>query len=654
MIAARSPVGSPPGPEFFADDSAPAWCRYGVAVVSVVLAWGLTQATPALHGVPTAAFFAAVTLSTFYGHLGPGLLATALSIAVLDYSFLPPIRDLTGGIGETLRVATFALAAALINLLHERRRLAEAQRRESEARERANLEATARDLQRAHEAVARALADRENIMESVADILYTLDGSGVLRGWNRRLEYVTHFQPDELRGRPVPEMFEEEDRPAVAAVIRAAAHGGHGEREARLVRKDGTPIPYQFSCVPLRNSQGEVIGLTGVGTDISERKRLEQQLWQLQKMEAVGRLAGGVAHDFGNLLTVIHVRAQLALRRLGSAEPARQDIELLDATAARAGGLVRQLLAFSRKQVLQPRVLDLNAVVEDAEQMLRPLIGEDVSLVTTLAPGLGRVKADPIQLEQVLMNLAGNARDAMPDGGEITVETADVELDEAFTLEHAGASSGPHVVLRVRDTGTGMDEATRAQIFEPFFTTKPVGKGTGLGLATVYGIVKQHGGYVAVDSGLGRGSTFAVYLPRVDEEPEASTPVATASSPAGETILLVDDDEEVRTLAYGVLRLRNYVVLQAATPAEALAICEEHEGPIDLLLTDVVMPVMNGRELAERVRPIRPEAKIMYMSGYPGDIIGKHGVLASGTFVQKPFTPAGLLEKVREALGARS
>jgi PAS domain S-box-containing protein len=653
MIAARPPVGTPPGPEFFADDSAPAWRRYGVAVVSVILAWGLTRATPALHGVPEAAFFAAVTLSTFYGHLGPGLLATALSMAVLDYSFLPPIRDLTGGIGETLRAATFALAAALINSLHERRRLAEAQRHESEARERANLEATARDLQRAHEAVARALADRENIMESVADILYTLDGSGVLRGWNRRLEYVTHFQPEELRGRPVPEMFEAEDRAAVAAVIREAARGGHGEREARLVRKDGTQIPYQFSCVPLRNSQGEVIGLTGVGTDISERKRLEQQLWQLQKMEAVGRLAGGVAHDFGNLLTVIHVRAQLALHRLGPAEPARQDIELLDATAARAGGLVRQLLAFSRKQVLQPKVLDLNAVIEDAEQMLRPLIGEEVGLVTTLAPGLGRVKADPIQLEQVLMNLAVNARDAMPDGGELTVETADVELDEAFTLEHAGASSGPHVMLRVRDTGTGMDEATRAQIFEPFFTTKQVGKGTGLGLATVYGIVKQHGGYVAADSEPGRGSTFTVYLPRVDEEPEAGAPVTTASSPGGETILLVDDDEEVRTLAYGVLRLHDYVVLEAATPDEALAICEEHKGPIDLLLTDVVMPVMSGRELAERVRPLRPEAKIMYMSGYPGDVIGKHGVLASGAFVQKPFTPSGLVAKVREVFETR-
>jgi signal transduction histidine kinase len=268
-----------------------------------------------------------------------------------------------------------------------------------------------------------------------------------------------------------------------------------------------------------------VIGLTGVATDISERKRLEQQLWQLQKLEAVGRLAGGVAHDFGNLLTVIHVRAQLALHRLGPAEPARQDIELLDATADRGGGLVRQLLAFSRKQVLQPKLLDLNAVVEDAEQMLRPLIGGDVSWATALAPGLGLVKADPIQLEQVLMNLAVNARDAMPQGGKLTVETADVELDEAFTLENAGASSGPHVVLRVRDTGTGMDEATRAQIFEPFFTTKQVGKGTGLGLATVYGIVKQHGGYVTVDSGLGRGSTFAVYLPRVDEEPETNAKV---------------------------------------------------------------------------------------------------------------------------------
>jgi len=654
MIAARPPVDTAPRPEFFANDSAPAWRRYAVAVVSVVLAWGLTQAVPALHSVPIAAFFAAVTLSTFYGHLGPGLLATALSIAALDYSFLPPIRDLMGGIGETLRAATFALAAALINSLHERRRLAEARRHESEARERENLEATARDLQRAHEAVARALADRENIMESVADILYTLDGGGMLRGWNRRLEHVTLFQPEELRGRPVPEMFEEEDRAAVAAAITAAAHGGHGEREARLVRKDGTLIPYQFSCVPLRNSQGEVIGLTGVGTDISERKRLEQQLWQLQKMEAVGRLAGGVAHDFGNLLTVIHVRAQLALHRLGAAEPARQDIELLDATAARAGSLVKQLLAFSRKQVLQPKVLEINAVVEEAEQMLRPLIGEDVALVTALAPGLGRVKADPIQLEQVLVNLAVNARDAMPQGGTLTVETADVEVDESFTLEHAGSSAGPHVALVVRDTGTGMDEATRAQIFEPFFTTKQVGKGTGLGLATVYGIVKQHGGFVTVDSELGHGSTFAVYLPRVDEEPEAEVPVTTASSTGGETILLVDDDEEVRTLASGVLRLQGYVVLDAATPDEALEICEQHRDPIDLLLTDVVMPLMSGRELAERVRPIRPEAKIMYMSGYPSDVIGQHGVLASGSFVQKPFTPSVLAQKVREVFGART
>ena len=637
-----------PGQEFFSDDSAPAWRRYGVAVLSVLLAWGLALEIPALRGVAIAVFFAAVTLSTFYGHLGPGLLATALSMAILDYSFLPPIRDLMGGVGETVRVATFALAATLINSLHERRRLAEAQRRESEARERANLEETARELQRAHETVARALADRENIMESVADILYTLDDGGMLKGWNRRLEHVTHFQPEELRGRLVPEMFEAEDRAAVAAVIRAAADGGHGEREARLVRKDGTQIPYQFSCVPLRNSEGEVIGLTGVGTDISERKRLEQQLWQLQKMEAVGRLAGGVAHDFGNLLTVIHVRAQLALHRLGAGEPARQDIELLDATAARAGGLVRQLLAFSRKQVLQPKVLDLNAVIADAEQMLRPLIGEDISIVTTLATGLGRVKADPIQLQQVLVNLAVNARDAMPHGGKLTVETADALLDEAFTLEHAGASSGPHVVLHVRDTGTGMDEATRAQIFEPFFTTKQVGKGTGLGLATVYGIVKQHGGYIAVDSEPGRGATFAVYLPRVDEEPEVSVPVTTSSSPGGETILVVDDDEEVMTLASQVLRLEGYVVLEAATPGEALTTCQEYKGPIDLLLTDVVMPVMSGRALAERVRPLRPETKIMYMSGYPGDVIGKHGVLTSGDFVQKPLTTSSLVEKVRE------
>jgi PAS domain S-box-containing protein len=642
----------PEDAEDIADDATPAWRRYGIAVLSVALAWGLTHATPGLHDIPVAAFFAAVTISTFFGHLGPGLLATALSIAVLDYSFLPPIRDLAGGIGETLRAATFALAAALINSLHERRRVAEAQQRLSEARERENLETTARELRLAHEAVARALADRENIMESVADILYTLDGSGVLKGWNRRLEYVTHFKADELRGRSVSEIFDEADRAAVVDAIRAAARGGHGEREALLMRKDGPPIPYQFSCVPLRDSRGEVIGLTGVGTDISERKRLEQQLWQLQKMEAVGRLAGGVAHDFGNLLTVIHVRAQLALHRLGPTDPARQDIEMLDATTARAGGLVRQLLAFSRNQVLQPRVLDLNAVVRDAGQILQPLVGDGITMDARLVPGLGLVKADPIQLQQVLLNLVVNARDAMPEGGTLTIETADAVLDEAFALEHPGASPGPHAALRVRDTGTGMDEQTLAQIFDPFFTTKEVGKGTGLGLATVYGIVKQHGGYVAVESAPGSGSTFTVYLPLVDGEAETSLPAREPASAGGETVLVVDDDEEVRALACDVLRAEGYVVLDAATPLAALEICEQHKDPIDLLLTDVVMPVMSGRELVERVRPIRPEAKILYMSGYPGEVIDKHGVLTSGAFVQKPFTPAALVDKVRAAVAA--
>jgi PAS domain S-box-containing protein len=647
----RPDIGPAPQSQAFADDSPAAWRRYGVAVASVALAWAVTVTVPALHPVPTAAFFAAVTLATFYGHLGPGLLATALSAAVLDYSFLPPIRDFASGLGEAVRVATFAMAAALINSLHERRRQSEAQRRASEARERQSLEATALELQRAHEVVARALADRENIMESVADILYTLDNAGRLTGWNRRLELVTRFQPEEVRGRPVAEMFDEEDRAAIAAAIRAAARGGQGAREARLVCKDGTPIPYQFSCVPLRNAAGEVIGLTGVGTDISERKRLEEELWQLQKMEAVGRLAGGVAHDFGNLLTVIHARAQLALQRLGAESPARQDIELMDATAARAGGLVRQLLAFSRKQVLQPKILDLNALVEDVQRMLEPVIGEDIRLAVALAPGLGRVKADAVQLEQVVINLAVNARDAMPDGGTLAIETADVALDEAFVREHAGGASGPHVMLRVRDTGVGMDAATRARIFEPFFTTKQTGKGTGLGLATVYGIVKQHGGYVAVQSEPGRGSTFTVYLPRVEEIAEPDAPAATASAaPGGETVLVVDDEEELRTLACEILRRHHYLVLEAATPEEALAICRRHKDPIDLLLTDVVMPRMSGRELAEQVAPVRPEARIMFMSGYTGDVLGKHGVLDSGAFIQKPFTPPGLVEKVREVL----
>ncbi len=386
-----------------------------------------------------------------------------------------------------------------------------------------------------------------------------------------------------------------------------------------------------------------------------ELARTQDQLLQAQKMEAIGRLAGGVAHDFNNLLTVISGRSELLLRRLRADDPLRRGLDLIHSTAERAAELTRQLLAFSRKQVLQPTVLQLNAVVAGLAPMLQRLIGEDIELLTVLDPALGPVKADSAQLEQVLMNLAVNARDAMPQGGRLALETANIPLDAAYARQHGGVDSGPYVMLAVTDTGCGMDAEIRAHIFEPFFTTKGPGKGTGLGLATVYGIVKQSGGQIWVYSEPGQGTTFKIYLPQVDgagEMSEPGTPLPEASQ-GSETILLVEDEEGVRDLARDILQANGYTVLGASYGAEAVQLCKRHAGPIHLLLTDVVMPHMSGRQLAERLAPLYPEMKILYMSGYTDNAVVHHGVLDPGTaYLQKPFSPGSLARKVREVLDA--
>jgi signal transduction histidine kinase/ActR/RegA family two-component response regulator len=381
-------------------------------------------------------------------------------------------------------------------------------------------------------------------------------------------------------------------------------------------------------------------------------RSLQEELRQAQKMDAIGRLAGGIAHDFNNLLTVILGRSQVALRRLSPDDPLRRSIALIAETAERAGALVQQLLAFSRKQLTQPRVLVLTEVVTRLEQMLRRLIGEDVELVTTFAPDLGRVKADPSQLEQVLVNLAVNARDAMPTGGRLTIETENVQLDLAFARRHRGARPGPYVRLSVSDTGVGMDAVTRARIFEPFFTTKEPGKGTGLGLATVYGIVKQSDGYIAVDSEPGHGARFDIYLPRVDAPPEP-LPAAPALGARGgsETLLLVEDEPALRDMTREILELHGYTVIEAGSGADALDVAARHPGPIHLLLTDVVLPRMGGRQLAERLVAQRPETKVLFMSGYTDDALGRHGALDPGVvLLPKPFAPDALARAVRQAL----
>ena len=425
--------------------------------------------------------------------------------------------------------------------------------------------------------------------------------------------------------------------------------------ESRWKRQDGSALFVRLSGRTVLGEGGALEGFEVIAEDVRERRRLEEQLRQAQKMEAVGRLAGGIAHDFNNLLTVVTGYNDLLLANVKAEDGVRGYLEEIKRAAERATDLTRQLLAFSRKQVLAPQVLDLNAVVAGMDKMLRHVIGEDIDLATVLEPRLGRVKADPGQVEQVLMNLAVNARDAMPQGGKLTLTTANVDLDRTYTLRHILTAPGPHVMLAVSDTGCGMDSETLNHLFEPFFTTKEPGRGTGLGLAMVYGIVQQSGGNIWVYSEPGKGSTFKIYLPRVQEsatreEPREASEVPTQGS---EVVLVVEDDAAVRPLVRGLLGAHGYKVLIAPGPEEALRICADHKESIDLLLTDLVMPKMSGRQLAERLVSLRPKLKVLYMSGYTDDAIVHHGVLEKGTaFLQKPFTPGALARKVREVLDA--
>jgi two-component system cell cycle sensor histidine kinase/response regulator CckA len=396
---------------------------------------------------------------------------------------------------------------------------------------------------------------------------------------------------------------------------------------------------------------GGRMGCLVLAADITERIQLEEQFRQAQRMESVGRLAGGVAHDFNNLLTVINGYAEMLLSGQNAGESITAAVTHIRDAGDRAAGLTRQLLAFSRRQVIQPAVININTVVHDTETLLRRLIGEDVELITRLAPDLGSVLADPGQIQQIVMNLAINSRDAMPDGGTLHIETTNVILDQSYEEEHPEVRPGPHVMLAVTDSGCGISPEIRERIFEPFFTTKDLGKGTGLGLATVYGMVKQGGGWIWVYSEPGRGTTFKIYLPRTDEPLSFITRVVSGDLRGSETILVVEDQIEVRTLAVAGLTAFGYEVHAAGTGKEALAFCHEFAGDLDLVITDVVMPDMNGREVAQQVALLRPKSRIVFMSGYTADVIAHRGVLDTGVeYLQKPFTPASLARKIREIL----
>ncbi len=387
--------------------------------------------------------------------------------------------------------------------------------------------------------------------------------------------------------------------------------------------------------------------------EMEQTASLEEQMRQAQKLEAVGRLAGGVAHDFNNLLTIITGYAEILLDVVPREHPDHEFVVEIGKAAARAATLTRQLLAFSRQQVLEPKVLDLNAIVHHTDKMLSRLIGEDIILSLSLAEGLSRVKADPGQIEQVLMNLVVNARDAMPQGGRLTIETSNVDLDNGYTQYHLEVEAGPYVMFAVSDTGVGMDPDTRRRIFEPFFTTKSAGTGTGLGLSTVFGIVKQSGGHIYVYSEPGHGSTFKIYLPVAAGEAATRVEPTRVPAPVGtETLLLVEDDEAVRAVTRMALERSGYTVLEAGNGREAIALAARHAGRIELLISDVVMPEVGGREVAEAITAVRPETKVLYLSGYTDDAVVRHGILrAEVAFLQKPFTPGALAKKVRQVLG---
>ena len=420
-------------------------------------------------------------------------------------------------------------------------------------------------------------------------------------------------------------------------------------------RKDGTLFEEDATISPIRDVSGRIKGYVALKRDVSERIQLENQFRQAQKLESVGRLAGGVAHDFNNLLTVINGYSGLLTEELKPYDPLWPYADEIQKAGERAAGLTRQLLAFSRKQVIEVKEVDLNAVVKDAERMLRRLIGEDVELRTSLDPQLGLLMADPDQMHQVIMNLVVNARDAMPDGGKLLLETRDILLSEAAAASHPGALPGRYVLMCVTDTGSGMDEHTLEHIFEPFFTTKEQGKGTGLGLSTVYGIVKQNGGWVEVASQLGHGTTFRVYLPRVESACAASTEGSAAQpvSRVSGTVLLVEDQDEVRRLARTILKMHGFEVIEARNGMEADKLAGHHLGEIDLLLTDVVMPGMSGRALCDRLRSVRPRLKVLFSSGYTADVIAHRGVLEPHVaYLPKPFTAQQLISKVREVIRA--
>ncbi len=509
---------------------------------------------------------------------------------------------------------------------------------------------------KAEEELRHANEFRDRVMDNAIFGVAAFDLEARFTLVNQQMAAMIGLSIEALLNTSFSAMIPPEEWPFVLEQFSQTAQEGTSisRAETRLIRRQGEELNVVFGLSPLR-VEGKIIGVVGTLEDVTDRKRLENQLLQSQKLESIGRLAGGVAHDFNNLLTAILGYSELAEYECGLDETGKEYLVHIRQAAERAAGLTHQLLAFARRQVIEPKVFSLNDLVLNLDGILKRLIGEHIELTLLTDPNLGRVKVDPGQFEQILVNLVVNARDALPNGGKITLETRNTFLDSDYALQHDGVIPGEYVLLAVSDTGTGMDESVQLHIFEPFFTTKEKGRGTGLGLATVYGIVRQAGGHIWLYSEPGHGTTFRIYLPRTQEpgEEAAAPPQRETRSVLSENILLVEDDAMVRTLASQVLKSCGYRIVEASQGEEALQKVAEQEAGISLLITDVVMPQMSGKELAQRIQALNPAIKVLYASGYTEDTIVHHGVLEPGiTFLSKPFSPNQLLRKVRELLDA--
>lgn len=503
-------------------------------------------------------------------------------------------------------------------------------------------------------------------LKSIVDAVIATDIYGLITFMNPVAENLTGWRQEEATGKPLKEVFkifmEDTGAPSddsVTHIVKGEVISGLRDHTV-LVAKDGGKVPIDECASPIKDSHGKTLGAILIFHDMTETRRadqeraaLQEQLRQSQKMEAIGRLAGGIAHDFNNFLTIIKGYSQLSLLELREGDPVRVNIEDIEKATERAANLVRQLLAFSRRQVMEMKIIDLNALSRDLDKMLRRVIGEDIELITVFGDNLGKIKADSGQIEQVILNLAVNARDAMPRGGKLIIETANAQLDETYARSHIAVMPGNYVMLSVSDTGAGMSPEIKERIFEPFYTTKEKGKGTGLGLSTVYGIIKQTGGNIWVYSEPEKGTTFKIYLPRVDEsleEARTSQPAKTLPR-GGETVLIVEDEAEVRRLTVRILKNQGYRVLEASRGEDALQVYAQYGAPVHLMVTDVILPGMSGRELAERLRSLHPKLKVLYMSGYTENTIIHNEVLEEGVnYIQKPFSLKKLVRTVRQVL----